>query len=52
MRTSRMDSNQKFVELSAKDAQEVITRGVFMGTMAVALLYVGISSAIAAFMAT
>jgi hypothetical protein len=50
MRRTHMDPTEKFVELSAKDAQEVITRGVFMGTLAVALLYFGVSSAISAFL--
>jgi len=47
-----MDTTQKFSELTAKEAQEVITRGVFMGSLAVALLYIGISSAFAGFMAS
>jgi len=44
-----MDKDKKITDLTVKEAQEILVRGVFTGTIAVALLYFGISAAISGF---
>ena len=44
-----MDKSKKITELTVKEAQEVIVRGVFTGTIAVALLYFTVGAVMGGF---